>query len=870
MSNVLGAGSRPFYKRICAVSLLALLVAGTPLSSFAQASVAGVPQQIAGLQPLSDDQFLTELEKLQLETPEAAQSLADAAKAQRPHLAAGIDQLMVSVMGPNYALALALGVGVGTAAAIVVANNGPSTTTVETVLPPLAPGWETDNAFWETAEYLVDYSKPAINASAAYARGGTGDGITVAVFDTGLYGDHDDIAANVAGCFKTLTGENSLDTTFCEDDHGHGTHVAGTIAGVRDGIAMHGVAFDAKILSVNMMNAVGGMDPGAAAYTEAMRWAIENGAVVSNHSYGIPGRHDLADEALRDAVIDTYGGAIELALRNNHIMVWANGNDAHDEPGIEAALPLYEPDLLRNWVAVTSINPDGTRSSYAQSCGMAAAWCIAAPGGDDDDFILSLSTSQGTYADKAGTSMAAPQVTGALAVLIQLFGPGTISNLTPQQIVQIMFKTADKDLPGYNTSLDVNGLSTVFGHGALDLDNASTPAKHTLSLSGHAVLRSGFGVNGAVGGTLKAQLSEQTLAVFDNLGRGVTVNLDSFSSQTGVKFDYQDAMRRLGKRDSNVIELASGMTLEFTQGGGGEFDPARAQMHLMTEIVEGTHLIAGTNASPQYSLGFFNHHDLTPNDLVDASALSAPYLALADHATTAGLQSEFGHGQLTVLAFGGEAMAVETGVLGDEMSSWTYGTAAEWQTEIGDTLGLSVRGGLVAETKDLLGSQFTGAFALGGTTTSFIGAGIRYSLTPDLEIVGSYDLGWSSVATSQGSLVTRVDPLMSDAFSLGLVGRNAMITDDRFGVIVSQPMRLGNGGARLSLPQSRMNDGSLAYKAADIDLVPDGQELRLQGFYTAPAMGGALSLGAMVRFEPNHVAGAPTDVAGMASFNQTF
>lgn len=869
-----GVNSRAFLSHLCAVSAIALLMAAPISTANAQVATETVASQLTNISTLADDQFLTELGRLQQAAPENAQALANAAKSLRPHLAARIDQLLAAAMGPNFALAVALGVGVGTAAAITVAQSqGKRTQTVETILPPLQPGWDTDEAVWETAEYLIDYSKPGINASAAYARGGTGAGMMVGVFDTGLFGDHADIIANVAGCYKTLTGEHSLDTTHCEDGHGHGSHVSGTIAATRDNYAMHGVAFDAKVLNVNITNASGGLGPSASEYANAMQWVVDNGAMVSNHSYGQPKRHDQLNEQNYDALLGVFGGAFEIAARNNHILVWANGNEHFDEPGPEAALPLYEPDLLPNWVAVTSINQDGTRSSYANACGMAAAWCISAPGGDTGQLIVSLAPAPDAYQDMGGTSMAAPQVTGALAILLQLFGPGTVSNLTPQQIVQVMFKTADKDLPGYENTLDINGLSKIYGHGALDLDAATTPAKHTMSLAGYAVLRSGFGVDGAIGGTLSARLSEQSLAVFDHLGRGITINLGQFTAQTGSNFDYQDAYRRLGQSGAETVELASGLTLTFTPAETGAFDPKRSEIQIRTELAEGTHLLAGANTSPEYALGFFSESDFGPTALVDASALSVPYLGLAEQATMSGLQSELGQGDLTVFAFGGAAKAAEgaaPAAAAEELASWNYGAAAEWSTAFGDALGLAVRGGVVAETRDLLGSKFSGAFSLDGTTTGFVGAGLRFELTPDLELVGSYDIGLSNVATAAGSLIARVDPLISDAFSLGLIGKNGLINEDRFGIVVSQPMRVSNGAAVIELPQARNDDGSLAYRDASIDLAATGQELRLQGFYMTPAMGGQLALGAMLRFEPGHVAGSATDVAGMASFKRAY
>lgn len=858
---------------LCAVSAIAVLAAAPVSTVYAQPVQTSAESQLASIEGLSDERFLTELERLQQDAPGEARSLANAAKAQRPHLAARIDELTAVLVGPDYSLALALGVGVATAAAIATSQGGGQgggqARTIETILPPLPPGWETNPSNWETPEYNADYSKPRINASAAYARGGTGTGIKAGIFDSGVYGAHLDLAPNIAGCFRMLTGDNSLDTTHCQDAHGHGTHVAGTVAARRDGVVMHGVAFDANILSVNISNAVGGLMADPVAYTAAMQWTLDNGALVSNHSYGYNVRHiDWTPQQIANMVANNYGSAFDMAANNNHILVWATGNSTFNEPGPEAALPLYMEHLRSNWVAVTSINADGSRSSYANHCGLAAAWCIAAPGGDAGGLIISAGIAGG-YVPNAGTSMAAPQVTGAMAILLQLFGPGTVSNLTPQQVRDVMFRTADKNLPGYAGSLNADGLSTIYGHGALDLDAATTPNVYQMSLAGHSLSGSKFVLSGALGATLDATLSQRSLAVFDDLGRGITVDLAAFAAEAGTRFDYNAALRRLGQPSAQEIQLATGMTFTFRNTGTDQFMPGSTDMRISTELTEGTYFQAGMNTAPAHALGFFSQGELAPEHMIDPSALSAPYLGLTDSATTSGIHTELWNGDLTVMAFGGMAGTsgkIASGLPG-QPESWTYGTAAEWTTSFGDSFGLSVRGGLVAETHELLGSRFTGAFGLEGATTSFAGAGVRVGLTPNLDLIGSYDIGVSNASAAFGSLFTHIDPLVSDAFSLGLVGRNVFSNEDQFGIVLSQPMRVSSGTAGLSLPQGNNAAGPLA---ATMNLAPDGQELRLQGFYMAPAMGGHLGLGAMLRFEPNHVAGANTDVAGMASFRRAY
>lgn len=861
--------------QLCAVSAFAVFAAAPLSVAHAQTSAQ---VELASLEAVSDERFLDALERLQQQSPGEARGLANAAKAQRPHLAAQIDEMTAVVAGPDYSLALALGVGVATATAIITSQGGQSgqgnqPAQIETILPPLPPGWETNPALWETGEYNVDYSKSQINASAAYARGGTGAGIKVGLFDGGIDATHPEFAGRIGGCFDVGSG-----TAVCTDPDTHGTHVAGSIGAARDGNVMHGVAFDAELYSVRLFASAGAFLGTSARISAAADWAIANGVRVINHSWGRNGDHVGLDPV---AVYNSYsdpadGDAFRKLLADNIIQVWATGNNGASQPSMNVALPHYAgfEDLKPLWVGVTSVNPDGSLASYAQQCGVAASWCLAAPGGTGGfvDQIISTDVGGG-YTDLRGTSMATPQVTGALAVLLQLFGPGTVSNLTPQQIVQVMFRTADKNLPGYATSLDADGLSTMYGHGLLDLDAATTPDVYRMSVAGHALNGSRFVLGGALGGSLGATLDQRSLAVFDDLGRGITVDLAAFAAEAGTRFDYNAALRRLGQPGAQEIQFAPGMTLTLRAANDADqFLPGSSDISISTELVEGTYLQTGINTAPAHALGFFSQGDLTPGHLIDPSALSAPYLGLTDSATMSGIHTELWGGDLKVLAFGGKADTRSTSPLGalGLPESWTYGTAGEWTTSFGDAFSLSVRGGMVSETHELLGSRFTGAFGLDGATTSFAGAGVRVGITPNIDLIGSYDIGVSGVSIAQGSLFTHVDPIVSDAFSLGVISRGVFSKQDQFGFIVSQPMRVSAGNAALSLPQGRNADGSLAYAPSAISLTPTGQELRLQAFYTTPAMEGHLGLGAMLRLEPDHVAGANPDFATMANFRRPF
>jgi subtilisin family serine protease len=294
-----------------------------------------------------------------------------------------------------------------------------------------------------------------------------GAGVTVAVIDTGVQADHEDLAGAVTASVDCIGsgGDPAGCRAAAGDPDGHGTHVAGIVgarAGNGKGIA--GVAPQASIQSVRVLErgcedkAVGGAlctALGDSADVEAgIRWAIANGADVINLS--------VADDAAsRAATGSPLGPAIEEAWAAGVIVVVASGND------LDVAMGSGYEDVPAIVVAATG--PADDRASYSNSVG-AARWGMAAPGGDDDGSCPAhavLSTWVRTqapnedYACMDGTSMAAPHVAGAAAVLLS-------AGFTALQAIDQLLRTA--------VDLGAAGHDSEYGAGRLDLAAAlATP-----------------------------------------------------------------------------------------------------------------------------------------------------------------------------------------------------------------------------------------------------------------------------------------------------------------------------------------------------------------------------------------------------------
>jgi subtilisin family serine protease len=234
----------------------------------------------------------------------------------------------------------------------------------------------------------------------------------VAVIDTGVDYNHPDLAANmwrnddVAGDGLDNDANGFVDDVYGYDfanndsnpmdDEGHGTHVAGTIGAVgNNGVGVTGVNWNTRIMALKFLDANGSGATSNA--VRALNYAIDNGANISNNSWGGGGTSS------------TLAAAINRARSFNHIFVVAAGNDGANN-NTTAYWPGNYSLSYDNVVTVASITRTGTLSSFSNYG--ATAVTLAAPGSS----ILST-TPNNTYSTYSGTSMATPHVAGALSLL---------------------------------------------------------------------------------------------------------------------------------------------------------------------------------------------------------------------------------------------------------------------------------------------------------------------------------------------------------------------------------------------------------------------------------------------------------------------
>lgn len=313
----------------------------------------------------------------------------------------------------------------------------------------------------------------------------------------------------------------------------HGSHVSGIIAAERfdnPGLHMYGVAYDATIVPIRMLTDkfstfAPGVDlPSAFALDY---FATLPGTMIYNASYGpnfrgwAPQKVWPVDSGEADSVLDV--------LRAGKIIVAANGNDrlGHSEaaknPSGLALLPYLHPThrglgvyndfgsglnftLLQyqagQVIAVTAINSAKQATVYSNLCGVTASWCVSAPGGDPGygpGPMVYSAFDDNTYDFESGTSMAAPVVSGALAVLVQAH-----PTYDAQDLSRLLFSTTE--------DLGLPGIDKVFGQGLIRVDRA---------IAGPTSLLAGENVDVTGGTTQYWSMGLTTSGAFSKSGAGI-------------------------------------------------------------------------------------------------------------------------------------------------------------------------------------------------------------------------------------------------------------------------------------------------------------------------------------------------------------
>ncbi|MGA0602150.1 S8 family peptidase [Caulobacter sp. KR2-114] len=686
----------------------------------------------------------------------------------------------------------------------------------------------------------------------ATAKGGAG--ITIGIVDTGIAASNQEVTGRVLGA-SSCAAVTFRCSNGVYDDNSHGTAVAAIAAGSYSptpAISMSGVAPSATILSEKVLNASGtGMNSDIA---NGITKAVNGGAQVINLSLTYMTNSDIIS-------------AVNYAASKNVVIVWAGGNSSANlnnganTSGLSAA-------ALQRLILVGSVGSNNQISSFSNKPGSGKAGSTAYSSlwlmGNGDSIIApGLQYGSTSFAYWTGTSMAAPEVAGAVA-LLEATWPVLMRNGTA---AQVLFLTA--------TDLGTKGVDSTYGNGLLNINQAFQPigALTVTQANGKSTpvssLTSAMITSGALGNlsAIRSQLSAYT--TFDSFQRNFTSNLSGLVSTSSVATVVTPAPVSVSTPTTLGRHLAGGGFVmatglqpvsfgEAVFGDSGANDVADrmfgARDRGMTAVMlaDGRGDVAavsrGMNSSAAFAQAFWGV-DAPAADLTSHIGASTALLNLAQGGNASAIGASLGGRVRLAAGWSATDETTSSGLASNRTLSGASAAVVGATAQVTRrwTLGVSYSG--LKETNGLLGSTYDGAglLSFGGQHRS-----------REVSISTAYDLGsgrsllaeaaWVSAdgAKLNDGLIRDVSNITARAWGVSFVQVDALRAGDSLTVSIRKPLRVSSGTADLAV--TTVDDQGYAHTGfTRVGLTPDGNETDLDLAY-GTVVRGALRLGGEVDF----------------------
>ena len=700
-------------------------------------------------------------------------------------------------------------------------------------------------AYAEEPNFRNQWGHHAVNAHLAYGHVNLlegedvapGEGITIGIFDTGIDVDHPMFDGKYVHEEFLPGAEDELG-----DEYSHGTAVASVAAGGKTGDpdAPLGVAWgaDLAVWAIPLGSGDGVYRPisldvlaqvdqdTADEFNHILGWRDGDRKLdILNMSFGYQGIISQYDpEDLRGVLPETIAALAQADSTDRTIMVWSAGNSngnrceagtpdcpngrfRANSASLMSGLVVYMEELQGHSIAVVALSPDGGGlAGFSNRCGIAADFCIAAPGEDVGGAYFGPDAGEDAvrgYADWNGTSFAAPMVAGGLAIMKQLFRD-QVSN---EELVGRLFGTADSS--GIYADRDL------YGHGRLDLGAATSPV-----------------------GILDVPITTGTAAAASASLGSTTLRLGAaFGDGAAAAFDGDELMALDGYGSPFWYELDS-----FTATTDGPAMSAR----LRTFLGPGTGLAAASGGGPGRTA-----HGVSGSVLRMPSAAGNGHLALAEGAVAVSAAETGGF----------SAMAFTTGPFRPAMPA--AGAALAWRP---DELPVGLRAGWISERGTMLGSLGQGAFGDLSAGTAFVGLDGSVGLG-SWRFGAEGEFGMANPA-AHGGMIEEISALTTSTFAVHAT--RGFERAGSFSLSLSQPLRVDSGWAALTVPAARTKAREVLHRSLRTDLAPGERQLDVAAQWNRALPLGELRLGAVWSHWPGHREALGAQLAALAGWRWVF
>ncbi|WP_414901287.1 S8 family peptidase [Sphingomonas flavalba] len=740
-------------------------------------------------------------------------------------------------------------------------GGGPSPTPAPPVAPtpspaptpaptpsPTAPG------SFETFEYRQSTGLVAANVLPAYEAGATGQGVVAGVIDSGVDTGSAEFAGRISSASADLAGSRPM-----ADEDGHGTAVASVLLGARNGQRTHGVAFEATLLALKADKPGSCATPGAdgesgctfpdLAIARGLDLAVAQKARVVNISLGGGG----ADSTLR--------AAFDRATAAGVVIVISAGNDAAADPDVLARI-ASDPVARDHIIVVGATDSAGRIADFSNRAGADAAHYIAALGVD-----VRAIDNTGTLYSWEGTSLAAPHVAGAIALLAQAF-----PNLTGAQLVELLLQSA--------TDAGAPGTDPVYGRGVLNIGKAFEP-QGTMRLAGSLApvsLTAVSTLSPAMGDAADTRSMALEAVVLDGYARAYAADVGGVVRTAPPSRGFGAALaghqRSLAATSNGGAVIAvsilpgrGGAGVEPLRLSGREADRARAtagwvagrlgrSLDVAVGVAQGGGALAARLAGRN-----------EPAFLVAASAADqAGFLRSAGGAFA--MRRSLGATTLWMTAEQGDALVWRERAVAPgrgQYQAYPFATVTFGADRAFGRLGVTAALAHMVENRTVLGASFGPAFGSGQGRSWFTDLTLRYALGDGWALAAATRQGWTRVGA--GGAAPGATLIRTDAYAFDISGSDLFAPDDRFALRVSQPLRVRSGGFALNLPVGySYASGVTAFAPARLNLAPAGREVTTEASYGFPLLGGRVDANLFWRQDPGNIAAMPDDRGGALRF----
>ncbi len=670
----------------------------------------------------------------------------------------------------------------------------------------------------------------------------------------------------------------------------HGTGVASVAAANPGEIELQGedgprpfrgVAYDARILvyarPVNIAGVAAPVSLQAAYFENAPKEAD-----VYNYSHSSVTKVESNSEEIRKSDNPFYRIAKAIEKMGTPFISSAgnSGKDGEVLPRFPAALPLFFPNLRGQVLAVTATDDAGGIASYANRCGeLPSDWdaaqhgrhyCLAAPGGDegsgflvagrkeDDESLVSGRGQNDEYDRAIGTSLSAPVVTGAFAIVKEWFrNPDGSDSMSNRNLILRLVNTANNR----GQYSDV----AIYGAGLLDLDAAISAVGNT-SVSAAGNMDDGIvydfdatslSVSAAFGDALQRALQTREIAAFDELGAPFWHPLASLTATTSNRETLRKRQARLLERADAPVETAFGGRLALASTRIGPSEQIDMSLRQPVDSIAQTELLLTAGDLSTAPLG-----------LHDDKSFAHPYLHFAGEGVGLGGSLQLGAGRLAAMGFTSGSASVSR-----DIPVEARGGLIEYTLEPFAGVELGVQAGAMVEESRALGLLSEGGFGeMGESSTAFAGVSLDGTLEDSWRFRASMLFGRTNLDTPPVGLLATSSSLASSAFRFALEGSDVLLDADRMDVFVAQPLRIEGGEADFVIPVARTPSGSITReRISGVSLEPGGRELEFGARYEMQVREDVIATGGVgIVHEGGHSKRQETEFYGLANLRIDF